>query len=207
MQLKVFEAIHIQPPREAIYRRLGYRNGITEVSSQKQKELDSYISEASALVALKGASRRLQIHRRDGRFIYISGDTYFESNLLVSLLKECQSMLCMGVTAGSRIIEAIEALRDYDLTKGVVFDAVASEMTDAGFDWIQRYVRQELLRENKQLTAKRISCGYGDFELSNQLKLYNLLELSKFGVSITQNFMLVPEKTATAVVGVMEITG
>jgi len=206
MQFQLFEAIHIKPPLEEIYRRLGYRNGITEVSSLKQKELDSYISEASGLIDLKGSSRRLEIHKKDGWFIYISRDSRFESKLLASLLKECKAMLCMGVTAGRRIIEAIGALRESNLTKGVVFDAVASEMVDAGFDWIQGYTRQELLRENKQLTAKRISCGYGDFNLDNQRQLYRLLELDKFGVSLTQSLMLVPEKTATAVAGIMEIT-
>lgn len=206
MQLQVFEAIRIQPPREAIYRRLGYRDGITEISSSKQREVDSYISEASNLVELKGAVRRLKIQKKDGRFIYISGDIHFESNLLASLVKDCQTLLCMGVTAGSRIIEVVESLRESDLTKAVIFDATASEMADAGFDWIQRYVRQELLRENKQLTAKRISCGYADFDLSNQLKLYQLLELDKFGVRLTQSFMLVPEKTAIAVAGIMDIS-
>jgi len=198
--------MHIQPPREAIYHRLGYRSGVTQICARKQKELDLFINEASGLIDLKGSARRLEIHKKDGRSVYVSGDICFESNLLASLLKDCQGMLCMGITAGSRIIEAIKSLREHDFARGVVFDAVASETVDAGFDWIQGYSRQELFRENKQLTAKRISCGYGDFELHNQKQLYQLLELEKISVRLNPYFMLVPEKSATAVAGITAIS-
>ena len=109
----------------------------------------------------------------------------------------------MGATAGSEVMAAIagEATGDR-LTRGVVLDAVASEMVDASLDWIMSYFRRELRRENKTLTEKRYSAGYGDFLLENQGVLFRLLELDRIGVAITDNFILIPEKSVTAIAGV-----
>ena len=48
----------------------------------------------------------------------------------------------------------------------------------------------------------RYSPGYGDLELYNQDIFYRLLNLENWGVEITENYMLIPEKTVTAIVGI-----
>jgi cobalamin-dependent methionine synthase I len=121
---------------------------------------------------------------------------------LASMVKDCNELLFMAVTAGSKIIESIHELEKDDLTRSVVYDATASEMVDACFDWIQKYIRQELRRESRQLLPKRISCGYGDFSLQNQKVFFKLMRLDTMGITITKSFMLVPEKSATAVTGI-----
>ena len=114
-------------------------------------------------------------------------------------------MVLMGVTGGVQIVDEIQKLQKTELAKAVIFDAVASETVDACFDWIQEYFRQQLIRENKQLTQRRISCGYGDFALDNQKKFFDLLQLKRFSVTINESSILIPEKTATAVAGVIQI--
>jgi len=94
-----------------------------------------------------------------------------------------------------------------DVTRAVVFDAVASEMTDAGLDWIMRYWNQELRRENKTLTKRRMSAGYGDFLLENQKIFHALLDLNCLGVTITPQYILVPEKSVTGVAGILSVQG
>jgi cobalamin-dependent methionine synthase I len=54
------------------------------------------------------------------------------------------------------------------------------------------------------LTKKRISCGYSDFSIKYQKKFYKILNLKKLGISITKDYMLVPEKSAIAVLGIKE---
>jgi hypothetical protein len=89
------------------------------------------------------------------------------------------------------------------VTRAVVLDAAASEIVDAALDWIMAYCNQGLRREGKMLMNTRYSAGYGDLALDSQRAFYRLLGLERLGVSMTDTCILVPEKSVTAVTGVV----
>jgi cobalamin-dependent methionine synthase I len=97
------------------------------------------------------------------------------------------------------------ATQGKNLTRAVILDAVASEMTDSGLDWIMDYMNQELMRKARRLTKARFSAGYGDFSLENQKAIHTLLRLDKIGVFITDRCILMPEKSVTAVAGIVAL--
>jgi cobalamin-dependent methionine synthase I len=122
------------------------------------------------------------------------------------MLSGCEQILLMGATAGQTIMEEISlATQGENLTRAVILDAVASEMTDSGLDWIMDYMNQELMRKARRLTKARFSAGYGDFSLENQKAIHALLRLDKIGVFITDRFILMPEKSVTAVAGIVAL--
>lgn len=203
MQPEFFDSIHIATAHEAILNRLGFRKGLTQLSSLQQRELQQRIDSACALLDLKGVALRLPIKEKGTSKVTVGEGIVFESRLFASLCKDCDEALFMGVTAGSRIIEGINHEQTKNLTASVVYDAVASEMTDACLDWIQEYFAHKLLRENKQHLAKRISAGFGDFSLSYQKIFFEILHLARLGINITEKFILVPEKSVTAVTGII----
>lgn len=202
----VFDNIRIEAPRERIYRRLGYRRGITRMSALQDAEVDTSIVQALALIRLQGAARRLPIRKRDEAQVILAadgGETALVSRTLAGFLGGGNEVLLMGATAGSAIVDAIrEDVGGSHVTRGVIFDAVASETVDASLDWIMAYFRQELRRENKFLTDKRYSAGYGDFLLENQRSFVRFLDLQRIGVELTASCVLVPEKSVTAVAGI-----
>jgi cobalamin-dependent methionine synthase I len=63
------------------------------------------------------------------------------------------------------------------------------------------YINQLIRREKKTLLPRRFSAGYADFDLSNQKIIYQLLALEKIGVRITNECILLPEKSVTAISG------
>ena len=65
---------------------------------------------------------------------------------------------------------------------------------------------QDLLRSARRLTRKRFSAGYGDFSLENQWDIYTLLSLGSIGITMTPTCVLIPEKSVTAVAGVLSLT-
>jgi len=75
-------------------------------------------------------------------------------------------------------------------------------MADNALSWIINYFNRQLSRESKQLTSKRFSAGYGDFSLENQKIIYDVLKLEQLGISLSDKYMLIPEKSVTAVVGI-----
>jgi hypothetical protein len=209
MLAKKFEPIIVDLPLREIYSRLGYVKGKTHLSPKQQKQLDAYLSQAESLVALKGAAITLEINRILGAEIILAGKIILNSKSLAKLLLNSTHVLFMGATSGKAIIQAIgkNSDNDGDLTQAVVFDAVASEMTDAALDWLVNFYNNTLRRENKTLTKRRFSAGYGDFGIENQKLFYEVLNLKALGVKITDNFLLVPEKSVTAIAGIQRIKG
>jgi hypothetical protein len=200
-----FNNISVVVPHERIYRRLGYRKDITRILPWQKVEVERYIADARLLIHLQGAAIRIPIQEKGAMRIVLSNDVVFESRQLTVFLEHCGEVVLMGSTAGSDIMNAIEEdTASHHLTRGVVFDATASETVDASLDWIMDYFNQKLRRENKALMQRRYSAGYGDFSLENQKTIHRLLELDRIGVKITASCILVPEKSVTAIAGVIE---
>lgn len=200
----ILEKIVFDPPIDKIYTRLGFRKKTTSVPSTHQRETNHHIEEAVALIHLQGSYLRLPIERNDGREIHLAGRLSFISTKLAAFLKDSRESVLMGATAGQGILDAItEKTRTGDMTAAVVYDATASEMTDAALDWITNYIGRELRREARQILPRRFSAGYADFALTNQKEIYEALQLEKIGVTITSGFILRPEKSVTAIGGIM----
>src|SRR4030043_456680 len=197
------EKIAIAPPTAKIYQRTGFKKKTTQLSASKQKETDGYIEEAVSLILLQGSFLRLSIDNNDGKSITFSGGLKFASAKLSAFLRDCPEAALLGATAGNAIMKAIvEKTSQGNLTAAVVYDATASEMTDAALDWIMDYLNQLIRREGKTLLPRRFSAGYADFDLKNQKAIYQKLQMEKIGVTITDKFILLPEKSVTAVCGI-----
>jgi len=199
----ILEKIIIDPPAAKIYSRLGFKKKITSLSASRQKETNHHIEEAASIIRLQGSFLRLPIRKNDGQNISFDEQAIFSSKKLSVFLSDCREAVLMGATAGNPIMEAIrEKTNRGDLTAAVVYDATASEMTDAALDWIVAYINRQLRREGRQLLPRRFSAGYADFALENQKQIYEKLQLGKIGVTITPSFILLPEKSVTAISGI-----
>jgi len=201
--VNIFENISIDPPYKKIYARLGFKKKTTALTAQQQKETDILIEEALSFIKLKGCARRTIISSNEDGKVIINGDLNLDSQKLAGFLSNCQEALLLGATAGSAIMEAIaDKTKKDNLSAAVVYDATASEMTDAALDWLMAYFNSQLRREGKKLLPRRFSAGYADFNLENQKSFHHLLEMHKIGVSINSNFILRPEKSVTAITGI-----
>jgi hypothetical protein len=199
----ILERIAIDPPCKKIYRRLGFKKNITELTALRKKETDTLIEEALSLINLKGAMLKTTIRENNGAEVFLSGNLIFASKQLAAFLRDCREALLMGATAGRTIMDAIRDKTDKDnLSAAVVYDATASEMVDAALDWIMDYFNQQIRREGKKMLSRRFSAGYADFQLDNQQSIYQKLQMGKIGVSINNSFILEPEKSVTALGGI-----
>lgn len=202
-----FHAISLpRIPRTALYRRLGFRKGRTSITAGARRETEAVIEEALALITLKGAVLRLPVVRREKNRITLPSGDEFVSTSLSALLSGTAEVCLMGATAGEGIMTAVaeETLRGA-MTRAVIFDATASEMVDAALDWIMSFTDRLLWREGKVLMERRYSAGYGDFGLENQEVIHRLLRLENIGVGLNEAWMLIPEKSVTAVAGVVAV--
>jgi hypothetical protein len=197
------ERIIFDPPYKKIYQRLGFQKKTTEITAKQQKETDLLIEEALSIISLKGAMLATGIIENDGNDVVLSDGLTFASKKLANFLRGCPEVLFMGATAGNAIMDAIKdkTIKD-NLSAAVVYDAAASEMVDAALDWIMSYFNQQIRREGKKLLARRFSAGYADFNLENQREIYSRLQMKEIGVTLTSTFILLPEKSVTAISGI-----
>ena len=206
MESKIFDTITLEIPVEHIYSRLGYARGKTKITKIQEEALSRSILEAQEFLKLQGVAVRLTVIAKDAEKVTLENNIVFKSISLVQLLKDCDEVFFLGATAGMKIHEFIRKnSTEGDVTKAVIFDAVASECVDKALDWMMEYFYAGLRRENKAFTRFRFSAGYGDFSLDNQRIFYDTLQLARFGVRLTATSMFVPEKTVTALVGVKKV--
>jgi hypothetical protein len=201
--IEYFSPITIRVPKDGILSRLGYQSAKTRLKPEQKIQTERFIEEAASFITVQGAACRVSVQLEDDGLIRLADGTIFQSRQLSLFLNGCREILLMGATAGKEIIQMIEQESKADnLTRGVVFDAVASEMVDSALDWIMGYFNRQLRRESLSLTKNRFSAGYGDFLLQNQKKMFSLLDLKRLGMTLTKACVLVPEKSVTAIAGI-----
>lgn len=202
-----FDSIIIETPKNRIYSRLGYAKGKTNLAESQKEKVERYIEEALTFINLRGVALRLSIEAMNSSEVRLKGGVCFNSKALIKALDGCKELLIMGTTAGKGVMKAIaDNSTAGDITSSVIFDAVASEMADAALDWIMNYFNRQLIRENKHFARMRFSAGYGDFSLDSQKLIYDILRMERIGVTLTKEYIFVPEKSVTAVIGIKPIS-
>ncbi len=212
---RYISSIAFRPDYDAIFSRLGYRKSSTQLNTSFRKEIISWIDEAASLIKLSAATSRCRTEFPAEGTIRVFPDSagekpsadedFFEvkSMSFFRFLKGSGTILAMGITGGSAVMDAINSCQQDNMTKAVVFDAAAGEIVDSGFDFIISLTNRELAREGKKLMTKRFSPGYGDLELASQGDFYRILGMKNLMVSLTESFMMVPQKSVIALTGIV----
>jgi hypothetical protein len=198
------ENINTEADTESILFRMGYKRGKTLVDCESMEKISSGISEGRNLCALKGVYGRFGVRYKDFLRVQLDNNALFESGMLAELLKDSREVFLMAATAGAAVVErAGMEVNSGNASLGVILDATASETVDSALDWMQDFINKMLEREGRALT-RRYSPGYGDLQLHAQKMVFASLELENIGLSITERYLLVPEKSVIAIAGVIE---
>ncbi len=130
------------------------------------------------------------------------GDSFaIESESISELLRPCYKATLFICTIGDAIPKAVaKFISEGEITKGAVLDSVASEAVEAVANKVNEIIAQEAIGELAYLT-RRYSPGYGDWDLRYNKDILDILKGGEIGVSITENFLMQPEKSITAIVG------
>jgi hypothetical protein len=196
------ERINAKAPVENVLYRMGYKKGKTLLPPEQQNNIYDAIKTGEMLCDLKGAYLFLKITSKNGSRVTLENGAVIESGQVAGLFKTSSEVLLMAATTGSGIIERRnKEMKAGNNSVGVILDAVGSETADTGLDWIQEFLQIQLLKKGRVIT-RRFSPGYGDLKLECQKTIYDALDLSKIGISISDRFLLTPEKSVIAVAGV-----
>jgi len=203
MRLHIVNPLNVNLPEKEIFSRLKYNIHKTEIAQDSLLKIKKIMSAGFQVCRNQGVWGRCGIINITGeKVIFDSGDEIVSASIS-KFLSSCHSAVFMAVTAGPAIVEmASEAVISGDGGAAVILDAVGSETAESAIEWLNLYIGSTIKKNGEVLTSMRFSPGYGDFRLEYQKLFYEMLQLDKMGIVLTDKFILVPEKTVTAVAGI-----
>lgn len=137
------------------------------------------------------------------KFLYIEKDLPFSEIMqgedIKSHLKGCEKAVLMCATLGAEIDKLIRISQISDMARAVVLDSFASVAIEQVCCKVD-----ELLAEkyDEYYMTFRFSPGYGDYPIELQKDFLKLLDAPrKIGLTTNDNYLLLPSKSVTAVLG------
>ena len=107
----------------------------------------------------------------------------------------------MAVTLGAGIDGLLRREQVRDMASAVVIDCGASLYIEEACDIFAEVIRTE----TGLFTTSRFSPGYGDYPLYCQEDVLRYVDgQRKIGINITDDYLMVPRKSVTAVVGLAD---
>lgn len=189
--------------KKEVLRYLGYKNqkidkNMTDLIDVCTREIID-ISKASSVYEI------FDIERNNNQLFLLGSTLVLKDKDIKDLLLNCEKCVVMAATLGAAVDSKLAYYSRFDITKGVIMDACASTAIEYVCDELQDEIMKNALKDNLHITT-RYSPGYGDFAIDNGSKILNVLDAyKKIGLSITENSIMLPRKSVTALIGLSKI--
>lgn len=133
--------------------------------------------------------------------VILEEGTEFVSSGLARHLEGCDTLLLFGATLGARVDTALRRISIRSIAEGAAAQAVAASLIESYLDQQEVLWKQDL--PDTWQYRSRFSPGYGDWDLTEQQKIFRLLNCPKtIGLTLTAGGIMAPTKSVTAVIGI-----
>jgi len=197
---RVIDPLPIEVSRPLVLLRLGYRSA-AQVPAKTARLLDEVIEESRPLLAPRAVCAAFEVSRPDERRIAIGGALESASRSLRERLEGCRRAVLFAATIGAALEERVQALcAAGEMSRALLADAYASSAAIAlGVSFESA---SSLGFKNLGLQpTRRYAPGYGDWELSSQAALLDLVGAGRIGIHLTDEFLMLPAKSISGVIG------
>lgn len=131
----------------------------------------------------------------------IIGDIRFHSKRLADNLKGCSRVAVFGATLGVECDRLIRTAAATDIALAAALQAAAAAKIEEVCDGLE----EEICKKHNVTLRRRYSPGYFDLDITEQKKLFSLVELTKrIGLTLTDTMEMLPAKSVTAFIGINE---
>ena len=194
-------SLPVNIPFKRIYIRMGQRVS-TEISAEMKNKIEKAVNDAFMLCELKALYKIFKIEQRNEKSIVIGGET-FVSESFCNLVKDCDKIALFAVTIGNKLPEKRQEFIDKgDMFNAVVYDAAGSEIAEEGAEYMHEFLGKIVATQGRKIMNRRFSPGYSDMSLEMQEKVFKLLKPENIGIELLPSYLMSPEKSVTAFVGI-----
>lgn len=186
-------------PEDAILSRLGRNRYLSVMDQELSVKLRLAMQKAFARLRPRGRWKLLRIVCKNAGEVVLDDLWKIKSRKFAEFVQSADYLYLSAVTIGSELPQAMEQAQSAgNMFEAAVFDAVGSECADLAIELLQKIAAAELLRNGWLLSQRRFSAGYGGVELFHQQEIFKQLELEDMQMSLTESFIIQPEKSVTA---------
>ncbi len=191
--MKPIESIN---QKEAL-RYLGYIGDNTD--PKIQEIMDEAEKQVIDVIEPRYIYKSFDIRFNNGKVVLEGCKLELTGNNIYEHLKGCSKAVLMCATLSINIDRFIRVTQIMDMTKAVIIDSLASVAIENVCDCIQDEIQEE---NSNFYQTFRFSPGYGDFPIEIQKDFLCVLDAQKrIGLTSTDDFILTPKKSVTAVIG------
>ncbi|MFN2341059.1 MAG: Vitamin B12 dependent methionine synthase activation subunit [Halanaerobium sp.] len=120
-------------------------------------------------------------------------------------LQHSKEVYLMAATLGAQVDKKISYYEKTSVTKSMIFDACATTAIESGCDQVEAEIKEKVLAAGNEDITFRYSPGYGDLGIDIQKEFLRILKApKKIGLTASKYNMLLPTKSVTAIIGVLE---
>jgi hypothetical protein len=134
--------------------------------------------------------------------VHLKKGPELKSPKLSKMLKNCDDIICYIATLGDSIDGEIKRLMDKKhMAEAYILDAMASVAADNMVAAFHERMKDEYKNQGKQVTLC-FSPGYCDWPVTEQKKLFSLIESQDVEVELNDSCLMTPRKSISGVFGI-----
>ena len=169
-------------------RYLGYKGEPDNITALLLERAEKAFSEIAPAFCYK------VMHKEECERLLSGGD-------IRNHLRGCEKIIIFAATLGIAAERLIRTAEVSDMAYAVVLDAYGSAFIENFCDKCEK----EMKERTGGFFTWRYSPGYGDYPISLQSEFIRFLSADKqIGLTVTENHILIPRKSVTAVIGISD---
>ena len=179
--------------------------GLKKVPNFGEKNIRDACEEALLLLEVRGS---WEVYAYDCANQTVASEPPFkiEGKSIVKHLEGCEKVICMATTVGFEIEREItKKFERGEYLSSVLLDAAATSAVEQAADAMEKHFAATFAKQGFKLRW-RFSPGYGDWNLTEQEKLFKICGAEQIGMSLSSAMMLEPRKSVTAIIGLEKIS-
>ena len=198
--IQISDPLSVTVPRPMVLMRLGYRRP-AQVPEKTGLLIDEIMEKGRALLRPRAIHGTFDASSPEPGMSVIGGVLRASSRSLHERLLGCRRAVLFAATIGPETDAWIHDLMDKgEMTRGLLADAFASSAAIALGLEVEKIAARVLAGEGLAPT-RRYAPGYGDWALSDQAPLHELLGSGRISIALTEAFLMIPAKSISGVIG------
>lgn len=181
-------------------RYMGYGKNVPDEKIQSM--LDDCEKNLLSVIKPNYVYKLFDIEKEDNEVVICGTTLILKGSDICTHLNGCNKCVLFAATLSAGADMLIRRLETEDMTKAVMTDFLASAAVEQVCDHVDELVKNELGMFNQ---TWRFSPGYGDLPIEIQRDFLAVLDAQKrIGLNATENNILTPRKSVTAIIGLSE---
>lgn len=187
--------------KKQVLRNIGYCTDC-KLPTRLASLIDDYVENVHNLIEPSYSCVVRDINLVQGSRVIIEGSIMFESQVIASLLEQCEKAALFLVTIGEHLEETVYQLAEDGLiVPATVLDAVGSVAVEEVAKFVQGRVR-EIADDQGLVISQRFSPGYCDWDIGQQRRLFWAVGGDSMGIRLNDGCLMIPRKSISGVIGI-----